>query len=366
MTARELAEARVNWLEDDGPRRDIVLSSRVRLARNLEGRPFPHMAGIDEAARVLADVTAAAAALDAGPARPPAAGGDGGSALPGAAWNLEELNAWERQILQERSLATPRLVAGIGPRGVRLAAGGRVHVMINEEDHLRIQTVEPGLQLERALAAAIDADRRLEARLAYAATGTHGYLTACPSNAGTGIRASVLLHLPGLVLSREIKRVHAAVGEMGMVARGAFGEGSRALGDCLQLSNQRTLGLSEEDAVEALERVAHRVLQLESDARERLVEDAGRRRRLEDRIHRSRAILGEARLLTVEQAMACASDVRLGKWLGRFEETGHDVLSRFLVFAQPAHLGRTEERLPDPDEAAWRRARLARQWFGRS
>lgn len=364
MTARELAEARVSWLEDDAPRRDVVLSSRVRLARNLEGRPFPHAAGVDDAARVLAEVTAAAGALDAGAGT--GGSGDGGGRPPGAAWNLEELSAWERQILQERSLASPRLVAGVGPRGVRLAAGGHVHVMINEEDHLRIQTVEPGLQLERALAAAIDADRRLEARLTYAATDTHGYLTACPSNAGTGIRASVLLHLPGLVLSREIKRVHAAVGEMGMVARGAFGEGSRALGDCLQLSNQRTLGLSEEDAVEALERVADRVLQLELEARERLVEDAARRRRLEDRIHRSHAILGEARLLSVEQAMACASDVRFGKWLGRFEETGLDVLSRFLVFAQPAHLGRGEERLPDPEEAEWRRASLARQWFGRS
>jgi protein arginine kinase len=366
MTARELAEAKVNWLEDAGPRRDVVLSSRVRLARNLEGHPFPHVTGIDEAADVLASVTAAAVVLDEPPGPGPGAGDADAHAVAGPVWNLEELSAWERQILQERSLASARLVAGVGPRGVRLARGRHVHVMINEEDHLRIQVVEPGFQLEKALAGAIDADRRLETRLAFAATERHGYLTACPSNAGTGIRASVLLHLPGLVLSREIKRVHAAVGEMGMVARGAFGEGSGALGDCLQLSNQRTMGLSEEDAVEALERVTNRVLQLELDARERLVEDVARRRRLEDRVHRSWAILSQARLLTLEQAMACASDVRFGKWLGRFEETGHDVLNRFLVFAQPAHLGRAEERLPDPDEAAWRRARLARQWFGGS
>jgi len=360
VTTRELAEKRVSWLEDAAPRRDVVLSSRVRLARNLEGRPFPHAAGIAAAADVLQSVTDAAAVLDDAP---PETGED---AVPGAVWNLEDLTAWERRILQERSLASPRLVSGVGPRGVKLAAGGRVHVMINEEDHLRIQTVEPGFQLESALAGAIDADRRLETRLTYAATERHGYLTACPSNAGTGLRASVLLHLPGLVLSREIKRVHAAVGEMGMVARGAFGEGSRAIGDCLQLSNQRTMGLSEEDAVDALDRVTQRVLQLELDARERLVEDIDRRRRLEDRVHRSRAILGEARLLSVEQAMACTSDVRFGKWLGRFEEIGHDVLNRFLVFAQPAHLGRAEECLPEPAEAEWRRARCAREWFGRS
>ncbi|MBZ0268420.1 ATP--guanido phosphotransferase [bacterium] len=360
MTTRELAEKRVNWLEDAAPRRDVVLSSRVRLARNLDGRPFPHAAGTEQAAEVLELVTEAAGALDEGPLHP------GGEDSPGAQWDLEELSAWERRILQERSLASPRLVAGIGPRGVKLAAGGHVHVMINEEDHLRIQTVEPGFQLERALAGVVDADRRLEPRLAFAATERHGYLTACPSNAGTGLRASVLLHLPGLVLSREMKRVHAAVGEMGMVARGAFGEGSRAIGDCLQLSNQRTLGLSEEDAVDALDRVTERVLQLELEARERLVEDIDRRRRLEDRVHRSRGVLGEARLLSVEQALACTSDVRFGKWLGRFEEIGHDVLNRFLVFAQPAHLGRAEERLPDPAEAEWRRARLAREWFGRS
>jgi protein arginine kinase len=360
MTTRELAEAKVSWLEDAGPRREVVLSSRVRLARNLEGHPFPHVAGIEEAAEVLEQVNAAAAVLDE------AAGESSADNAPGAFWDLEGLSAWERRILQERSMASPRLLAGVGPRGVRLVRGGRVHVMINEEDHLRIQTVEPGFQLEQALAGVVGADRRLETRLPFAATERHGYLTACPSNAGTGIRASVLLHLPGLVLSREIKRVHAAVGEMGMVARGAFGEGSRALGDCLQLSNQRTLGLTEEDAVDALERVTHRVLQLELDARERLVEDVGRRRRLEDRVHRSHATLTEARLLTVEQAMACVSDVRFGKWLGRFEETGHDVLNRFLVFAQPAHLGLAEERLPDPEEAEWRRARLAREWFGRS
>jgi len=226
--------------------------------------------------------------------------------------------------------------------------------------------VTSGFHLSEALERAVETEVRLEQKLEFAASERHGYLTACPTNVGTGLRASVLLHLPGLVLSGEVKRLHAAVTEMGMVARGWFGEGSRVVGDFHQLSNQRTLGPTEEHAVEELEKVAERVLELELDARERLVADRTRRREVEDRVHRSRALLGHARLLTVDQAMACVSDVRLGKWMGRFDDVDDAALNRLTVFAQPAHLARAAERLPDREEARWQRARLARRWFGRS
>jgi len=352
VTIRELARADAPWLDASGPLPDRVLSSRVRLARNLEARPFPHRASTSESEEVLALVREVA--------------GPDSRFEAGSFWNLEELSRWEREVLMERHLASPRLVAGNGPRAVLGARDGLGGIAVNEEDHLRIQCVSSGFQPREALAAAVAVDRELESRLPFAASSRWGYLTACPTNVGTGLRASVLLHLPGLALSGEIKRVHAAVAEMGMVVRGWFGEGTRALGDSYQVSNQRTLGPTEEEAVDGLVRVAERVIQLEGEARERAGESPERRRRLEDRVHRSRAILGAARMLTVEQAMACVSDVRLGKWMGFFDEVAHEALNRFTLLAQPAHLGREESRLPEPEEAQWERARLARESFGSS
>ena len=349
MKPAELTLQVADWLAGDGPSADVVLSSRVRLARNLAGTPFPHRAAPEALERTFETVSTSlrgAAALG----RPDV-------------WGLEDLSTWDRRVLVERHLATPRLVEGRRPGGVCVAAGERLAVMIHEEDHLRIQSVASGLDVASALAGAVALDRQLEESLEFAVSPDRGYLTACPTNVGTGMRASVLVHLPGLVLAGEIRKVHRAVAEMGMAVRGWFGEGSRALGDFHQISNQRKLGWTEEETADNLVRVCRRILELESEARERLVEDRSRRRRMEDRIFRSYGTLRTARLMTVESVMACASDLRLGRWMNFFESLPPERLNRLALRVQPAHLGRQEGRILEGEEAEWARARLVRAEF---
>ncbi len=346
MSPADLGMRVADWLSGRGPDAEVVLSSRVRLARNLAGIAFPHRAdpaALEGAFARIRDSLRGASTLERA-----------------EVWALEDLSAWDRRFLAERHLLTPRLEERQGPGGVCVGPGERVAVMIHEEDHLRIQAVASGFDPASALAAAVALDRALEASLEFAASPDRGYLTACPTNVGTGMRASVLVHLPGLVLAGEIRKVHRAVGEMGMAVRGWFGEGSRALGDFHQISNQRKLGWTEEETVENLVRVTRRILDLERESRERLLEDRGRRRRLEDRVHRSSGLLRSARLLTVDAVMAATSDVRLGKWMNYFEGVPAEVLNRLALRVQPAHLGRQEGRVLEGEEAEWARARLVR------
>ena len=350
MTLEELAGATAGWLSGRGPDAEIIASSRVRLARNLAGVPFPHRAASEVRSATYDRVVEAVASTTAL-----------GSATP---WNLADLEAADRRLLVERHLASPRLEKGEGPRGVVFAAGESIGVQINEEDHVRIQSVTSGFDLQRALAGAVELDRDLESRLDFAVSDHIGYLTACPTNVGTGMRASILIHLPALVLANEVKKVHRAVGEMGLAVRGWFGEGSGALGDFYQLSNQRTLGRTEEEAIVDLTRVMERVREIEIEARQRLQSSGSRSRKIEDRVHRSLGTLRHARLLTVEQLMACVSDVRLGQWMGMLEPLSVEDLNSALLLSQPAHLARRLGRTLDEGEERWERANWVRARLG--
>ena len=350
MKLETFAEVSGDWLEADGPESDVVLSSRIRLARNIRGRVFPHRIGSEGKREIVEEVRSACERTE--------------GLADSAYWDLESLSEAERQVFVERHLASPHLVGSAGPRGVVVGPGEGRGVMVNEEDHVRIQSVVSGLNLGKALETAVGLDRELEEALDFAVSDDRGYLTACPTNVGTGLRASVLVHLPGLVLAGEIKKVHRAVAEMGMAVRGWFGEGTSALGDYYQLSNQRTLGRTEEEASEQLEKVARRVLELEIEARRRLGESEDRRRRMDDRVHRSRGILESARLLTVEQVMGCASDLRLGRWLGTLPDVDLTGLNRLALFAQPAHLGLRLGRSLSGDDESWARAEWIRAEIG--
>lgn len=350
MTLQDLCARLGEWLDGSGAHSAIVLSSRVRLARNLTEYPFPHRADDVQRSRVFQKVTTACVGLrELGASE---------------CWNLESVSPLDRSVFVERHLASTRLVNGVGPRGVIVAPGERLGVMVNEEDHLRIQSVTSGLNLAESLERAVRVDRELEQRLEFAATEERGYLTACPTNVGTAMRASVLIHLPALAMAGESRKVHRAVAEMGMAVRGWFGEGSGALGDFYQLSNQRTLGRSEEETAEELRRIAERVLELETEARERIRGSAGWRTRIEDRVHRSFGTLRHARLLTVEQLMSCASDLRLGRWLGVLEAVPEEVLNRLALFGQPGHLRTRLGRRLDEDEESWARAEWVRSEVG--
>jgi protein arginine kinase len=273
---------------------------------------------------------------------------------------VNELSPRERGLLVERHLVSPNLLHGDGARGLMVRDDERLGIMVNEEDHLRLQSVASGLDLDGALAGAVELDRELERRLPFATSRERGYLTACPTNVGTGMRASVLLHLPTLVLVGEVKKVHRAVGELGMTVRGWFGEGSAALGDYYQLSNQKTLGKTEPESCQELLRVTRRVMTLESEAREKLRGSPDTMRRLEDRVGRSWGILKFARLLNVEQVMAAASDLRLGRSLGLAPNVPDRILNRVLLFCQPAHLGERLGGAWTGDEESWMRARWIR------
>jgi protein arginine kinase len=343
----ELAQRLTCWLEPAEGQDEAILSSRVRLARNLADIQFPHRADGLQRSRVYENVLQACRSTSS----------LGEDAL---AWNLDELPDLDRRLLVERHLVSTGLAGEMGGRGVIVNAAESLGVMLNEEDHVRIQSVTPGLDLDKALERAIALDRELEEKLAFAVHDDWGYLTACPTNVGTGLRVSVLIHLPALVLAGQVKKVHRAVGELGMAVRGWYGEGSGALGDFYQLSNQRTLGRTEEESCGQLRKVTARVLKLESDAREGLQKSETRRRRLLDRVHRSWGILRSARLLTVEQVMACTSDVRLGRSFGLFPRATPALLNRLALFSQPAHLEKREGRKLVDDEMSWARAEWVR------
>ena len=347
MRPVDLVGAPPAWLDGSGAESGIVLSSRVRLARNLVGTAFPHRADSLEASRDFDRITEAVSRCD--------------SLGEASVFDFSSMDMRERRILVERHLASPRLERAQGSRGVVVGPAEIRAVMVNEEDHVRIQALASGLDLNTALQSVVELDRELEEELEYAACERWGYLTACPTNVGTGLRASAQLHLSGLVLAGEMKRVHRAVGEMGMAVRGWFGEGSRALGDLYQVSNQRTLGATEEESVEALERVVRRVLELESEARARLSEPGSGRRRLTDRICRSWATLRSARLLSDDQAMACLSDARVARWLGLLEIEERD-LNRVSLLCLPAHLGEKEGEPLAGEEADSLRAKSLRAW----
>ncbi|MGQ0722987.1 MAG: ATP--guanido phosphotransferase [Candidatus Eiseniibacteriota bacterium] len=351
MTLAELGDRVGDWLDGSGPRAGIVLSSRVRLARNIAGVPFPHRADDVQRQRVYRRLLEAARSVP--------------ELRSAAEWDFESLTPEGRRVLVERHLATARLASGMGARGVLAAPGEGLAILVNEEDHLRIQSVCSGLNLAQSLDRAVAVDRGIEGLVEFAVSEERGYLTACPTNVGTGLRASVLIHLPALVLAGEIRKVHRAVGEMGMAVRGWFGEGSAALGDFYQLSNQRTLGRSEETTTAELQRITERVLDLEVAAREKLAGSETRRPRVLDRVFRSWGILTHARLLTADQLMACASDLRLGRWLGVSDAVPEALLNRLALLGQPAHLGLRSGRSLDDDADGWARAEWVRAEFAK-
>src|SRR5262252_5257941 len=250
----ELFTTSASWLKGEGPHADLVLSTRIRLARNLRDVPFTHRARDEQLHGVLASVAAAAQ---------PAKTLGGGLLI-----KMQEVTPIERQVLVERHLVSHELGDGARPRGIYVAPDDRVSIMINEEDHLRLQALTPGFQLAEAWSLADAADDDLDRALDYAYSDEIGYLTACPTNAGTGLRASVLIHLPALVLLKEIHQVLKSVTQMGLNVRGLYGEHSDVMGNLFQVSNQTTLGVSERDSIESLERVTQRIIEMEEKARE--------------------------------------------------------------------------------------------------
>lgn len=314
------------WLEGSGPDSDIVISSRVRLARNLSEVPFPHQMTEEQAQEVA---TAVAEVAEKSEVRSKL--GSLEMAL------LNDLSGLDRQILVEKHLISPvHAQSTARGRGLVIRDDEAVSIMVNEEDHLRLQCLSSGLQVKESWELANQADDCLEASLNYAFDEKWGYLTVCPTNAGTGMRASVMLHLPALVMTRQAQRILATLSQIGLAVRGLYGEGTEATGNFFQVSNQVTLGPREEEIVNNLTTVTGHLIEQERKARQHLLGKA--RLRLEDRICRALGILLNARIMNSEEALAHISDVRLGLNLGIIETSDLRSLNELMVLIQPGYL----------------------------
>ncbi len=344
------------WLKGDGPQQDVVLSSRVRLARNLAGIPFVNRASTSDL-RLVVDSC-----------KPVLLGAHLGTQT---AWvDVEEANAMERALLLERNLISRMLARGkradstnkdSWPRGVAVGLPGeQVSVMVNEEDHIRLSVMRSGFALSDAWQQADAIDDALEAKIDFAFSPRLGYLTACPTNVGTGIRFSVMLHLPGLRMTGEISKVQRAAADMSLAVRGFYGEGSEATGDFYQLSNQTTLGRSEQQLLEEIEtNIVPRVIEYEQLSREQLL--AKRRWHLEDAIHRAYGVLEHARLLNTDEAIKLLSMLRLGVSVGLIDQVDIKTIHRLLLTIQPAHLQRSVNQKIGQDRRKRERAKVVRE-----
>jgi protein arginine kinase len=345
MAIRNILSKSSDWLRGDGPYHDIVVSSRVRLARNLAGTAFPGWAKKAERSAVLDQVCPVVAQLTEM--------GDAYSLL------CQDLTALEKQVLVERHLISREHAAkGVGS-AVVMNRKQNLSIMINEEDHLRMQSIRSGLQLRAAFKAINKIDSKLEETLDFAFDPVLGYLTACPSNVGTGMRASAMLHVPALVLSEQINQVIQAVNKIGLAVRGLYGEGTEALGNLFQISNQTTLGETEEEIIERLHKVIMQVIEHEQNARQVLLQR--RSNTLMDHTGRSYGILKHSYSMHSKEALNLLSLAKLGCDMGFYPETFRAAVDELFMETQPAHLQRGSKRKLAAEERDALRATIIRQ-----
>jgi protein arginine kinase len=333
------------WLAGSGPHSEVFLSTRVRVARNVDGVPFPERASTEALVRVRERV------LDAVQKN--------NYLMNACVVSMDDADSAVRQALVERHVISPAF-AGCG-EGRACVIGERevVSGMVNEEDHLRLQCIRSGLQPVDAWRLLERIDSELDRNLHYAFSSDWGFLTACPTNVGTGIRVSVLAHLAGLARMRRATAVLAGISKLGLSVRGFYGEGSAATGSFFQISNQTTLGQSEDDIAYTVERVAGQLVSLEEEARDELV---GRdRSRLEDEVHRALGTLRNARLLKADEVMELCSALRLGAALGFVDGVSLGAVNRLLVVTQPGHLMMSHGRSTNGSARDAARADLVRR-----
>lgn len=314
----------VPWMSGEGTAADIALSSRIRLARNLCNIPFPGRASNSQLAEVADQMRGTVNDLKAC---------DNHNYM---FIEMEKLTALERNVLVEKHIVSPHYVEHPEHRALIVRDDAAVSIMVNEEDHLRIQCMRPGLNLDDALALANQVDDAIEDKRDIAFNEQMGYLTACPTNLGTGLRASVMVHLPALVLTRQISRILNAFTQLGLAIRGLYGEGTEASGNIFQISNQLTLGYTEQGIIENLNSVAQQVVENERMARKYLLSQSANS--LEDRLWRAFGVLSFARSMSGQEALSLISEVRLGIDLKIIDNVPAQLFNELLVTTRPNYL----------------------------
>jgi protein arginine kinase len=345
MKIDKLTQAVGEWLRGTGPESDIVMSSRVRLARNVAQFPFVSRATEQDRAEIERFLHERIASVPVGQGLDYIDVG-----------GLEEV---DRQFLVERQLISRELAEAQGARSVGIDGREQVSLMINEEDHLRIQCVHSGLDLTGVWEQIRRVDDEIERVVPYAFHPRWGYLTACPTNVGTGIRVSVMLHLPALVMTRQIDKVFRSLHKISLAVRGLYGEGSQAMGDFYQISNQTTLGRTEEELLEQVGDVVPVLIEYERRAREFLVRET--QQNLHDQVSRAYGILRTAQTITAEETMQLLSRVRMGVLLGLIGDVNISDINVLLVRTQPAHLQKIRGLELDSKDRNIERARYLRQ-----
>jgi protein arginine kinase len=328
-----------------GPHDRIVMSSRVRLARNIKEAAFPGWAKKPERIRILELIRPTIESLPE---------------MKGAfSDTMDNLSTLDKQMLVERHLISREHAAKSAGGGLVLNRDETICFMINEEDHLRMQALRPGLQLRQAWAAIDEADSTLEKKLDYAFSSELGYLTACPTNLGTGIRVSAMLHLPGLVLGEQINPIIQSVNKLGLAVRGLYGEGTEALGNVFQVSNQMTLGESEAAIVERLEKVLAQIIEHEENARATLLEKKAKT--VYNHIGRAYGILANAHSISSKETMNLLSLMRVGIDVGLFPGVDRSLVDELFILTQPAHLQKQHSEKLSAEERDLLRADMVRE-----
>jgi protein arginine kinase len=338
----------IKWMDSQTSDRDIVVSSRVRLARNLNRIPFPHLLDQINGERCVKQIRDAWQKATS----PVLASMDMVS--------FDQLQPLDRQILAEKHLSSPlHADSNSSFRAILVNGDGSLSAMVNEEDHLRIQCLLPGLQLVECYSQVQDLDDEFEQSLDYAFDENRGYLTSCPTNVGTGMRASVMMHLPAIQMTGQLNHILQNIGQLGLVVRGLYGEGSEAVGNFFQLSNQITLGQTEEDIYNYLQTITEQIVEQERLLRERLLTDM--KYQLEDKIGRAYGILSNARVISSDEALTLFSDVRLGVDIGILKGISIFSLNELMVEVRPAHLQKRTGQDMDAIERDIKRAEVIKE-----
>jgi len=345
MNLDDLIEKKSEWLRGKGPRSDIVMSTRVRIARNLSGHLFFSWANDKQRSAALDEMVSALTKND--------------FCKNAACIRLKDTTEVDREFLVERHLMSVEHTQDPEYKGLIVGDGEIVSAMLNEEDHMRLQVIQSGFSITEAWRMIDNIDTSLGKMLNYAYSNKFGYLTACPTNTGTGLRASVMLHLPALEITAQIENVYEGISKLGLTIRGFYGEGTDASGNFFQISNQVALGHSEGDILDNLEKVINRVISREEETRKHLMDN--KKEETQDDIFRSLGTLKSARIITSRETIKLLSAVRLGVDLGLIQDIDTVALNEILLFMQPAHLQKINARTLTPHERDIKRADMIRE-----
>ena len=345
MKLDDLLYRESEWLKGTGPKSNIVISSRVRLARNLKGYPFFNWAKPKDKERIL---FAAKGAIEKSK-----------FLKKSIFFMMKDLTEIDRQFLVERHLMSPEHIADPEYKALAIDEREIVSVMINEEDHLRMQVLQSGFNVIEAWRVADEIDSDLSRRIPYAFSAKWGHLTACPTNTGTGLRASVMLHIPALAITNQIGKVFQAISKIGLTMRGFYGEGTEAIGNFFQISNQVTLGRDESDLIDKIGGIVDKLVKREESTREILLVKS--KDEISDKICRAQGTLKSARIITSSETIKLLSIIRLGIDLGIIKDISRDDINELFIITQPAHLQKVEGKILNHSDRDHKRADIIRK-----